>query len=225
MSDAAVDCAAHWRIVEVASAAPVAWRNGGGVTRELLRLPAAATSTGPGTGDDWMLRISVADIAADGPFSSFAGIDRTFAVVAGAGVLLDWGGSPVRSTLAGEPVRFDGASPPGCCLIDGPTRDLNVMVRRDLATVRVERAQWGAPWHPGASRAALLARVPLRLSTRPGHALSLNAQTLAWCDHVDSAAWTIAPAPSSPALSDRPALPDAAPPGWWIALSPIARAR
>ena len=48
-------------VVQTSSAAPVPWKNGGGVTRELLRLPADG-------GDDWTLRISVADIAADGPF-------------------------------------------------------------------------------------------------------------------------------------------------------------
>ncbi len=44
---------------DASTATPVPWKNGGGVTRELLRLPA-------GSGDDWTLRISVADIAADG---------------------------------------------------------------------------------------------------------------------------------------------------------------
>ena len=64
-----------------ANAAPQPWRNGGGVTRELLCLPA-------GSGNDWTLRISVADIDADGPFSPFPGVTRWFAVLDGAGVRL-----------------------------------------------------------------------------------------------------------------------------------------
>jgi environmental stress-induced protein Ves len=40
------------------------WKNGGGVTRELLAWPG---------GGDWQVRISVAEIEADGPFSSFPG--------------------------------------------------------------------------------------------------------------------------------------------------------
>ena len=55
------------------AAAP--WRNGGGVTRELLRLAAR-----PATGS---VRVSVADIEADGPFSPFPGVERWFAVLRG----------------------------------------------------------------------------------------------------------------------------------------------
>ena len=42
---------------------PQPWRNGGGVTRALLTWPHA---------DDWAVRVSVADITRDGPFSAFA---------------------------------------------------------------------------------------------------------------------------------------------------------
>ena len=68
---------------DASTATPVPWKNGGGVTRELLRLPA-------GSGDDWTLRISVADIAADGPFSPFPGITRWFAVLTGEPALATW---------------------------------------------------------------------------------------------------------------------------------------
>ena len=54
-------------VVEVARVTAQAWRNGGGVTRELLTWPAAQA---------WALRISVADIERDGPFSAFPGIER-----------------------------------------------------------------------------------------------------------------------------------------------------
>ena len=42
-------------LVRVDDVAPVPWRNGGGLTRELLAWPAA---------QDWAIRISVADIIA-----------------------------------------------------------------------------------------------------------------------------------------------------------------
>ena len=67
------------RLVDLAATAPQPWRNGGGLTRELLAWP--------GSGD-WVLRVSVADIEADGPFSAFPGIDRWFTVLSGAGVRL-----------------------------------------------------------------------------------------------------------------------------------------
>src|SRR4051812_3988364 len=67
---------------------PSPWRNGGGVTRELLRVP-VPDDAGAAAGG-WLLRISLADIASDGPFSAFEGMDRWFAVVGGAGVRLAW---------------------------------------------------------------------------------------------------------------------------------------
>ena len=54
-----------------------AWRNGAGVTRELLARPSAA---------DWRVRVSVADIDRDGPFSAYPGVERWFTVLKGTGV-------------------------------------------------------------------------------------------------------------------------------------------
>lgn len=93
------------------------WKNGGGVTRELLAWPSA---------DDWSIRVSVADIERDGPFSSFPGVERHFAVLEGEGVELDNLGI-VRA--CDEPVKFDGDFQRECRLLAGRTRDLNVMIR------------------------------------------------------------------------------------------------
>ena len=67
------------QIVNLADVTPQPWLNGGGITRELLALPSAA---------DWKWRISVAEVARDGPLSGYPGIERWFAVVQGAGVVL-----------------------------------------------------------------------------------------------------------------------------------------
>ena len=48
------------QLVRVDAVAAVPWRNGGGVTRELLAWPDPR---------DWLLRVSVAEISASGPFS------------------------------------------------------------------------------------------------------------------------------------------------------------
>ena len=48
--------------VALADVPAQAWRNGGGTMRELLAWPDAS---------DWQLRVSVAEIEADGPFSAF----------------------------------------------------------------------------------------------------------------------------------------------------------
>lgn len=123
--------------VRAADVPPQPWRNGGGRTRELLAWP-------PGPG--WRIRISLADIDADGPFSAFAGVRRWFAVIEGAGVVLSFSGDDARRlTTADEPLGFDGAAAPGCRLVDGPTRDLNLMLRDGTRGV-MARAANGQPW-------------------------------------------------------------------------------
>jgi uncharacterized protein len=99
----------------------VPWRNGGGRTRELLAWPSAA---------DWQVRVSVAEVAADGPFSAYPGVDRWFAVIEGAGVVLALPTGERRVRAGDAPLAFPGEAAPGCRLIDGPTRDLNLMLRR-----------------------------------------------------------------------------------------------
>src|SRR4051812_21150684 len=107
-----------WRLVSLDAAAPQPWRNGGGVTRELL--------TWPG-GNAWAVRMSVADIQADGPFSRFERIERWFAVLEGAGVDLRIGGGTQRLDPRTQALQFDGSAPVDCTLVDGPTRDFNLM--------------------------------------------------------------------------------------------------
>lgn len=128
------------------------WRNGGGVTRELLAWATprlADTPAGPQTPSaDWAVRVSVADITQDGPFSAFPGIDRCFAVLEGNGVVLTLRGKDLLLTPAGEPLAFDGAQAPGCRLINGPTRDLNLMVRQSAGRAWMQRAVAGQAWPP-----------------------------------------------------------------------------
>jgi environmental stress-induced protein Ves len=108
----------NWKLISLAQAAAQPWRNGGGVTRELLAFPSAA---------DWKVRISVADVQAPGPFSRFPGIERWFAVLEGGGVVLDIEDKNHRVTPADAPLRFDGAAATACTLLAGATRDLNLM--------------------------------------------------------------------------------------------------
>jgi environmental stress-induced protein Ves len=116
----------------------VPWRNGGGRTRELLAWPQA---------DDWRVRVSVAEIEADGPFSAFPGVERGFAVLQGAGVVLALPGGE-RRLAAGDAAHFAGEAAPACRLVAGPTRDLNLMVRRTAGRARLQRhAPTGrCPW-------------------------------------------------------------------------------
>ncbi|MFO1270596.1 MAG: HutD family protein [Rubrivivax sp.] len=116
---------------------PVPWKNGGGLTRDL-----AGDGT-PGA-DDWRWRISLADVSADGPFSAYPGVERWFAVVEGEGVELTLGGVPMVLRPHDPPLVFDGAAAPGCRLLAGPTRDLNLMLRGMRGVMR--RAGRGVIW-------------------------------------------------------------------------------
>lgn len=107
------------KLVHLADCPPVPWRNGGGVTQDLL--------TWPAPGDGWQLRVSVALIDRAGPFSRFDGISRWFTVLDGPGVRLDLPSGRVTLRPGDAPIHFDGADAPGCELIAGSTHDLNFM--------------------------------------------------------------------------------------------------
>ena len=116
-----------WSIVSLENVQAQKWKNGGGWTRELLAWPFP---------DDWILRVSVADIEADGPFSSFPGIDRWFGVLSGNGVRL----YEYEVRRGDELLHFDGGLGPDCLLLNGPTRDFNLMHRRGAGRVQVQEA-------------------------------------------------------------------------------------
>lgn len=107
-----------WQLVPLEAVAPQPWRNGGGTTRELLAWPSPA---------GWQVRLSVADVGAAGPFSEFGGLERWFAVLEGAGVVLSVAGSWHWLRPDGDPFRFDGGLPVDCVPIDGATRDFNLI--------------------------------------------------------------------------------------------------
>lgn len=183
--------------VEANHVAPQPWRNGGGQTRELLAWP--------GT-EHWQIRVSRADIAADGPFSEFAGVQRWFAVLEGAGVVLQFADHAQTLRCGDAPLAFDGASAPGCTLIDGPTQDLNLMVRGGQGTMQV--AQSGTPWLGNFALRALYAAAP-GVWSDGAQTLPLAAPTLLWSLPADQRPWT---------FECHPALPDDR--AWWMGFTP-----
>ncbi|CAB3767750.1 HutD/Ves family protein [Paraburkholderia humisilvae] len=109
------------------------WKNGGGVTREIAAYPHGAGF------DAFVWRVSLADVEQAGPFSRFAGIDRTLVLIAGAGMLLDE--AQGRTHALKQPfdiARFAGETVIDARLVDGATRDFNLMVRRGAATGRLD---------------------------------------------------------------------------------------
>jgi environmental stress-induced protein Ves len=116
-----------WR---AGDAVAMPWKNGGGAAVEYVRHPAE--------GDfDW--RLSVARVEADGPFSTFPGVDRILVLLTGIGMDLDVDGTkvPLRSPL--EHHCFGGEAAVHATLVEGATTDLNLMWRRDRWTAEFAR--------------------------------------------------------------------------------------
>jgi uncharacterized protein len=170
-------------IVRWDDVSPQPWKNGGGITRDLLTWPSAQA---------WGIRISVADIERDGPFSHYGGIERLFAVLEGNGVTLafDDDGSRRRMTPADPPLRFDGGRAPHCTLIDGVTRDLNVLFvpKRGNATCSI--AVDGEPHATRASLRAVYVHGAAQLERR-GAAVTLPPRSLAWSTQDQAEPWRV----------------------------------
>jgi len=107
------------------------WKNGAGWTTEI------AVETADDGGFAW--RMSIADVDVDGEFSIFPGIDRSLLVLSGGGMVLDF---PTGTTSVLRPLEcplvFPGEASIRARLVDGPTRDFNVMTRRSLYSHTLE---------------------------------------------------------------------------------------
>lgn len=104
------------------------WKNGGGTTTEIAIYPEDTDVSG----GSFIWRVSIADVASDGPFSRFPGYERHIMLIAGNGMVLD-AGSKGRIVL-GEPYRpvsFSGDWLIEGRLNDGPVRDFNVISARE----------------------------------------------------------------------------------------------
>jgi hypothetical protein len=113
------------------------WKNGGGVTCEILAWP-----EGAGFEDfDW--RVSMAEVAASGPFSRFAEVDRVLVVLDGRLRLTVEGLPSFDLSLDSPPAAFPGDAPAYAELLEGPVLDLNLMTRRGRALARLERLDHG----------------------------------------------------------------------------------
>jgi environmental stress-induced protein Ves len=113
------------RVLRAADRIATPWKNGGGETREVAAFPPGASL------DDFAWRVSLADVAADGPFSRFAGVDRVLTVIEGGGLMLEVDGRMLALDAAAPPLAFAGEAQVEARLTGGPIRDFNLMVRRD----------------------------------------------------------------------------------------------
>ena len=121
-------------LIPFASLVPAPWKNGGGSTTEIAIAPLGASL------DTFDWRISLATICASGPFSVYPGVDRTLALVDGAGVALELGPEGRFILTEDDPiVEFPGESLVLASLSEGATTDFNVMTRRQRCHHRLGR--------------------------------------------------------------------------------------
>lgn len=114
---------------------PMAWRNGKGLTFQI--------ASHPPDGPDFDWRISLAQIEADGAFSTFPGVDRTITII-GGGLTLRF--CKATSTTLGPndaPFIFPGDVAVAAEHIRFPTTALNVMTRGARCAHLVHRGPAG----------------------------------------------------------------------------------
>lgn len=100
-----------------------------GVTQEIAVQPSESDNA------EFSWRVSVAEVNSGAPFSAFPGIDRHIALLDGAGFLMTLDGERTHALdTPFKPFAFAGESTVAVALINGATRDFNLMVRRAEAS-------------------------------------------------------------------------------------------
>ncbi|MEV1021543.1 HutD family protein [Streptomyces sp. NPDC050264] len=150
------------RSLPAADRTAVAWKNGGGVTREITGSPAGAGMA------DFLWRVSLAEVAADGPFSAFPGVGRTLTMVEGDGMELTVGGVETLVNTPYQPRDFAGDVATDCRLLGGPVVNFNVMWRRDglAAPPSVAVVRGRLPLAPGTALVVALAEAGAEVAGR-----------------------------------------------------------
>jgi len=125
-------------IIRLADCPSQPWKNGLGRTREIAVQPSAAGM------DDFLWRVSVAEVDSAAPFSAFPGIERQIVLLDGAGFTMTLDDGHVHAlTTPFVPFAFAGEAKVDVVLAGGPTRDFNLMVRR--AQARGDVQVWNRP--------------------------------------------------------------------------------
>ncbi|CAN7245445.1 HutD/Ves family protein [Rhizobium sp. LjRoot254] len=175
------------RILRASDYKVMPWKNGGGETTEI-----AVSPDGAGLADfDW--RVSMAKVAGDGPFSAFPGIDRTLAILEGAGIVLSvTGAKPKRLTLETTPHAFPADAATSATLIGGAVLDFNAMSRRGKIDHGVERLANEKDSPTGSTRLLLCSRGILDITVE-GKTERLDKLDTALLDETENALLTPGP--------------------------------
>ncbi|SEF66431.1 HutD/Ves family protein [Marinobacterium lutimaris] len=126
---------ASYRLLSAAHYNPMPWKNGAGSTLEI-----ACDSDSGLESFGW--RLSIADVAESGPFSTFNDYQRVITVLEGQGMKLTVDGEQSRPLTRLDAFAFDGASQVACELVDGPIQDFNLIYAPQQYAARL---QWLKP--------------------------------------------------------------------------------
>jgi environmental stress-induced protein Ves len=102
------------------------WKNGAGTTIEIAVFPAHASM------ENFIWRVSRAQVVADGGFSHFADIDRSLALLEGEGMRIQIGAHQLQVDQRNNIVSFAGDVPLHAELLNGAISDFNLMSRRSF---------------------------------------------------------------------------------------------
>ena len=119
--------------IDVEALPVTSWKNGGGLTRTLAISPLREAGF-----DNFDWRISIAEVASSARFSPFPGVDRVIILLDGAGMILQLDGLVHSLTEPFVPYAFSGDDVVRYRLVNGATRDFNVMTRRARAQADVK---------------------------------------------------------------------------------------
>ena len=115
------------------------WANGAGVTTVILRESDDA---------DWRIRVSVAMVEQEGPFSELPGTRRTL-IPLDAPMVLRFRGDRELTGARFHALQFDGSPAPTGLLPEGATRDFNLMLRGKARGQALPRTLADAMFLPG----------------------------------------------------------------------------
>ncbi len=110
----------------------VPWKNGGGETCELYKIPH------PTNPQDFVFRISMATVSQSGPFSVYEKIDRTLVLLEGEGMKLQFKDRSLNLDKKLAPIYFKGEELIECELLNGACTDFNIMIDRNWGNCTLE---------------------------------------------------------------------------------------
>jgi environmental stress-induced protein Ves len=124
------------------------WKNGGGVTRDVAVFPEGADD------ECFLWRVSVATIAAAGPFSRFPEIDRALMLLDGE-LVIKIGDVAHRLRPGSAALHFTGEEVVSAAPVGEACTVLNIMTRRGACSAKLGR--WEVARPTAADRLLLLA--------------------------------------------------------------------